>query len=79
MSKRTRTVVIGVLWALSLVAVGTWARAQEVLQQPVLYAGEDFGVRVYTRPEAAGRPQATLVIRINGKWQEVDLKSETRR
>ena len=78
MSKRTRIVIIGVLWALSLVTVDRWARAQEILQQPALYTGDDFGVRVMT-PTDGGRSQATLVIRINGKWQEVELKPAVRR
>lgn len=72
MSKRTRIVLIGALWALSLVGVAGWARAQ-ITQQPVLYTGDDFGVRVYT-PTDGNRPQATLMIRINGRWQEVDVK-----
>ena len=74
MTKRTRVVMIGVLWALSLVVVGTWAQAQ-VTQQAVLYTGGDFGVRVYT-PTSTGEPQATLVIRVNGRWQEVELKNK---
>jgi hypothetical protein len=72
MTKRTR-IVIAVLWAMSLVAVGAWTRGQEPLQQAVLYAGEDFGVRVYT-PISTMRPQATLVVRVNGRWQEVELR-----
>jgi hypothetical protein len=72
MSKRTRVLMIGALWALSLVGVGAWARAQ-ITQQAVLYTGDDFGVRVMT-PTDGGRPVATPMIRINGRWQEVDLK-----
>jgi hypothetical protein len=74
MTKRTRVVMIGVLWPLSLVVVGTWAQAQGT-QQAVLYTGNDFGVRVYT-PTGTGEPQATLVIRVNGRWQEVELKTK---
>jgi hypothetical protein len=74
MKTRTR-IVIAVLWAMSLVAVGAWTRGQEpILQQAVLYAGDDFGVRVYT-PTSSWRPQATLVVRVNGRWHEVELKA----
>ena len=68
-------IIVGVLWLLSLLAVGTWTHAQDpmTLQQAVLYSGPDVGVRVYT-PLSGGDPVGTLVVRIAGRWQEVDVK-----
>lgn len=82
MARRNR-IIVAVLWTLSLVAVGTWSRADSgaqspdnyLLQQPVLYAGEDFGVRVYT-PMSGGRPAiGTIVVKVAGRWQEIQIKS----
>ena len=55
------------------VQMKTWGDARALMQRPVLYTGEDFGVRVYT-PTTSSQAVATPVIRINGKWQEVELK-----
>ena len=55
------------------VQLRTWGDAKALMQRPVLYTGEDFGVRVYT-PATSSQAVATPVIRINGKWQEVELK-----
>ena len=82
MARRSR-IIVAVLWALSLLAVGTWTRANAdtqspdnyLLQKAVLYAGEDVGIRVYT-PMGGGRgPIGTLVVRVAGQWQEVQLKA----
>jgi hypothetical protein len=76
MSKRNR-LVLAVLWALSLVAVGQLARAQvrsdsTALEQAVVYSGSDIGFRVY-KP-LGQEPVGRVVVRMNGRWQEVDLQ-----
>jgi hypothetical protein len=43
-----------------------------MLEQPVVYSGEDIGFRL-TQP--LGRePVGRLVVRIAGKWREVDIQ-----
>ena len=77
MSKRTRFVLV-VLWALSLVAVANLARAQVgrsdplLLEQAVVYSGNDIGFRVY-KP-LGQEPIGRVVVRMNGRWQEVDIQ-----
>jgi hypothetical protein len=73
--KRTHTAIVGVLCALSVVGASASRRTQ-ITEQAVLYAGKDFGVRVY-EAKKGNRPQATPVIRINGRWQEVELNAWT--
>jgi hypothetical protein len=55
------------------VQLETWGDARALMQRPVVYSGEDFGVRVST-PTTSSQAVATPVIRINGKWQAVELK-----
>ena len=76
MSKRTR-LGLAVLWALSLVAAGHLARAQVrsdamTLEQPVVYSGSDIGFRVY-KP-LGQEPIGRVVVRMNGRWHEVDIQ-----
>ena len=76
MSIRTR-IALAVLWASSLVAVGQLARAQVrpdplTLEQAVVYSGDDIGFRVY-KP-LAQEPIGRVVVRMNGRWQEVDIQ-----
>ena len=75
MTSRTR-VVVATLWILSLFAVDQLTRAQGdpmTLQQPVLYTGSDIGVRV-TQPKGGGSNLATIVVRVAGRWQEVEIR-----
>ena len=76
MSHRNR-LVLAVLWALSLVAVGQFTSAQVrpdplTLEQAVIYSGNDIGFRVY-RP-LAQEPVGRVVVRMNGQWHEVDIQ-----
>ena len=76
MSKRSRFVV-AVLWALSLIAVGHLAaqvgRSDPLLlEQAVVYSGSDVGFRVY-KP-LGQEPIGRVVVRMNGRWQEVDIQ-----
>ena len=73
--KRTHTAIVGVLCALSVVGASASRRTQ-IAEQAVLYAGQDFGVHVY-EAKKGNRPQATPVIRINRRWQEVELNAWT--
>jgi hypothetical protein len=79
MITRTRFVV-AVLWILSLSIAANWdhepTAAQGdpmVLQRAVLYSGSDVGVSVY-QPTGGSKPVATLMIKVAGRWQEVELR-----
>ena len=73
--QRAQAAIVGVLCALSVVAASASRRTQ-ITEQAVLYTGQDFGVRVY-EPKPGNRPQATPVIRINGRWHDVELNAWT--
>ena len=67
MTTRKR-IVLGLIWALSLIIVGVFAHAK-TLQRPVtptVLSGSDIGFRVQGR--AGDRVIGTLVVRINGEW-----------
>ena len=66
--------VVGLLLLLSLVAVGVTASAQArayiPVREPKVISGADLGVRVHGMRGAV--PVATMVIRVNGEWVEID-------
>ncbi len=73
MIERNHAAITEMLCVLSVAGASASIRPQ-ITEQAVLYAGQDFGVRVYERTNGT-RPQATPVIRINGRWQNVQLKT----
>jgi hypothetical protein len=67
--------VLGVVWLISLVAVGTVVSAQAPLWRPVptpkVLFGDDVGFRVEgVRGEV---PTGVIVIKVNGDWVEVQV------
>jgi hypothetical protein len=71
-------VIVGVVWLLSLLLVHRLASAQgdpllTALQPPVIYSGDDVGFRVHHRVWE-DKPVGEIVVRVNGKWQEVQLR-----
>ena len=79
MANQTRFIVAA-LWVFSLIAVARLVQAEGdqvrpdplTLEQYVVYSGNDNGFRVY-KPLAVvttGR----LVVKMNGRWIEVDIK-----
>jgi hypothetical protein len=74
MTTRSR-LVLGVVWLISLVAVGTVVSAQAPLWRPVptpkVLFGDDVGFRVEgVRGEV---PTGVIVIKVNGDWVEVQV------
>jgi hypothetical protein len=74
MTTRSR-LVLGVVWLISLVAVGTVVSAQAPLWRPVptpkVLFGDDVGFRVEgVRGEV---PTGVIVIKVNGEWVEVQV------
>ena len=80
MVNRSR-VVVAALWILSLFAAGRLARAESdqvrpdplTLEQYVVYSGNDIGFRVYKPLEQV--PTGRLVVKMNGRWTEVEIKA----
>jgi hypothetical protein len=64
-------------WVVSLVAAGTWGHAagQQSADTPAIVSGDDIGFRI-TGMTNDGRRQGTLVVRVNGRWVDVELKPE---
>lgn len=60
------------LWVASLVlvAMGTFAFAQNRLPQPQMLSGNDIGFRV-ERTDVNGKPMGTWMVRFNGVWVEI--------
>jgi hypothetical protein len=79
MVNRSR-LVVAALWVLSLVGVGGLTRAEDdqarpdplTLEQFVVYSGSDIGFRVYKPLEKV--PTGRLVVKMNGRWTEVEIK-----
>jgi hypothetical protein len=68
-----RWAILGVLWLISLVAVGVSAQAPlwQPLPEPRVFFGEDVGFRVEgLRGEV---PTGVIVIKINGNWVEAQV------
>jgi len=72
MTRRTRFALI-VAWIVSLVAVGAWSsrQGQPAGRQPVIVSGDDIGFRV--EGERDGTKIGRLVVRVDGKWVEVEF------
>lgn len=77
-------VVIGIVWAVSLVGVGLWAQgtqggmtvrpAPPVTGRPIgpIISGENIGFQqVAGAPDRPGQVTGNLMVRINGEWLEV--------
>lgn len=60
------------LWAASLVmvALATYAFAQNRLQQPRMLSGNDIGFRI-EGTDINGRPTGVFLVRVDGKWVEL--------
>jgi hypothetical protein len=71
MSIARRTALI-VVWMLSLVGVAVWARAdgQDIPVVAPVFSGADLGFRAIVRD---GKPIGRLVVRIDGKWVDVQF------
>ena len=87
MTLRKRFVVIA-LWAISMFAAGLWGHAQTPLPQPrpapsplqpqpTVITGNDFGFRVDARK--GNTPVGRFVVRIDGRWVEIEESSSLRR
>jgi hypothetical protein len=61
-------------WFVSLIAAGAWGRAaaQQPAQEPAILSGQDVGFRI-TGVTSGGRQQGVLVVRMHGKWVDVEL------
>jgi hypothetical protein len=69
-----RRVLVGVLWVLSLLLVGTAARAQRAKPgtgEPEVIAGPEIGFRVDRYNGLT--PVGELVVRRNGQWVAVEF------
>jgi hypothetical protein len=71
----TRHRITLILWALSLIIVGVFARAQTPGQAgnappPIIISGNDLGFRVAR--QQANRVMGTFVVRINGEWLDAE-------
>ena len=79
MANHTRFIVAA-LWVFSLIAVARLVRAEGAqvrpdpltLEQYVVYSGNDIGFRVYKPLEPV--PTGRLVVKMNGRWTEVEIK-----
>ena len=73
--RRRTLVVVGILWALSLVIVATvayaQARAYTRLPEPRIFTGADVGFRL--EGMHGEMPTGNLVIRVNGEWIEAKV------
>jgi hypothetical protein len=74
----SRRAALVIVWALSLIGVGAWARAEGQQQQPPVItlgpevvSGENLGFRVH-RVQGDTRI-GRLVVRVDGKWVEVQF------
>ena len=66
--------------AILLVLIGAvvWTRAQgrSTIAPQTVFSGSDLGFRVDGAPGSA--PAGTLVVKVDGKWVEVDLSAKPR-
>lgn len=72
---RQSSFTVAVMWALSLVAVGSWVRAQPQkwtpIAEPVILSGNDLGFRVEWMNGQV--PTGQIVIRLKGQWVEAKV------
>lgn len=68
-----RWAILGVLWLISLVAVGVSAQAPlwQRLPEPKVFFGEDVGFRV--EGLRGDVPTGVIVIKIKGNWVETQV------
>lgn len=66
-----------VLVALALAVLGVWASAQAPQQAPVVISGSDIGFQVES--QRGGTPVGKLVVRVDGRWVEVQFSTGVRR
>ena len=52
-------------------AVGAWASAQTPQQAPMVISGNDLGFQIES--QRGGTPIGKLVVRVDGKWVEVQF------
>jgi len=66
-------------WFVSLVvvAMATFAVAQSRFPEPRIVSGNDIGFRV-EGTDLSGRPMGTLMVRVNGQWNEVGASMTVR-
>jgi len=71
------SILVAVIWAVSLAAMATWVRAQAQphraqkwtpLAEPTVLAGDDLGFRVEWMNDRV--PTGQIVIRLKGQWVE---------
>ena len=77
MAVRVRRIAFGAALLL-LIGIGVWTFAQgkPAIAPQTVFSGSDVGVRI---DGARGSiPTGTLVVRVEGKWIEVELSSKAR-
>jgi hypothetical protein len=70
-----RRITLIIAWALSLIIVGAFARAQTPAQRggradPSIISGSDLGFRI--ERQRGDHVTGTFVVRINGNWWDVE-------
>jgi hypothetical protein len=72
---KTRLVAVVFAWLMSLAAAGMWGHvaARQAQDEPGIVFGEDIGFRIMGTTRA-GMRQGTLMVRIDGKWLEAELR-----
>jgi hypothetical protein len=65
-----RKIMLVWLASLVLVAMTSFAVAQQRFAQPRVVSGADIGFRV-EGTDLSGRPTGTFMVRVNGEWMEV--------
>jgi hypothetical protein len=72
MSIRFR-ILLGVLWLVSLIAVGTYASAQSQSDsdKPTVLVGDDLGFRI--ERWQGNKPVGTFVVKVKGTWVEAQF------
>ena len=70
-----KSILVLVVWVLSLVSVGVWAQTRRDPTAPTVVpgviSGENVGVRVTGPSDKSGKVTGTLVVKINGQWVDV--------
>jgi hypothetical protein len=79
MTTMKRRIVLSVFWLLSLAAVGAWSHAREPQipnREPEVIFGPQLGFRVDSH--RGDTPVGALVVRVEGKWVEVEFGAKVR-
>jgi hypothetical protein len=71
---KTRTVAAVLAWFITLVVAGMWGHAagQQPPREQTILSGDDIGFRI-TGVTQGGLQRGTLVVRVDGKWVDVEL------